>query len=74
MREGVYAKDIWRIGRMQELRKKKGISMRKRKLGFTGLEHRVQAEYERKGYSERRAEYIGEAVAGKIAGEKRRVR
>jgi hypothetical protein len=34
------------------------------------LKYRVQREYEAKGYSKKRAEYIGRATAGKIASEK----
>lgn len=38
---------------------------------FRKLERRVEREYERKGYSPARAEYIGRAVAGQIALRKR---
>lgn len=33
---------------------------------FKHLEHIVEKEYEKKGYSQKRAEYIGKAVAGKV--------
>ena len=33
---------------------------------FNHLEHIVAKEYEKKGYSHKKAEYIGKAVAGKV--------
>lgn len=47
---------------------------RRHKLGFKGLEARVEREYRRKGYSTRRARAIGQATAGKVANRKRRAR
>jgi hypothetical protein len=42
------------------------------KAGFRKLKNKVTRSYERKGYSKKRAEYIGRATAGKVAREKRR--
>ena len=39
---------------------------------FVKLEKHVEHEYEKKGYGRKKAEYIGKAVAGKIAREKRK--
>ena len=39
---------------------------------FVRLEKHVEREYEKKGYSPKRAEYIGKAVAGKVARERRK--
>ena len=39
---------------------------------FEKLRHIVQKEYEDKGYSKKRAEKIGYAVAGKVYREKKR--
>ena len=39
---------------------------------FVKLEKHVEREYEKKGYSRKKAEYIGKAVAGKVAREKRK--
>ena len=33
---------------------------------FKHLEHIVEKEYEKKGYSKAKADYIGKAVAGKV--------
>lgn len=41
---------------------------------FNRLKNRVSAEYRKKGYSAKRAAYIGRATAGKVAREKRRKR
>lgn len=41
------------------------------RAGFTRLKTRVAREYERKGYSRKRAQHIGRATAGKVAREKR---
>ena len=41
-------------------------------IGFKKLENKVEREYERKGFSPKRAEYIGSAVAGKVARERRK--
>lgn len=38
---------------------------------FNRLKNRVAAEYRRKGFSAKRAAYIGRATAGKVAREKR---
>ncbi len=43
-----------------------------RRLGFKGLETKVEREYRRKGYSPSRARAIGRATAGKVATRKRR--
>lgn len=42
------------------------------KRSFSKLANRVAAEYRRKGKSPKRARYIGNATAGKIARSKRR--
>jgi hypothetical protein len=39
---------------------------------FVRLEKHVEHEYEKKGYGSKRAEYIGKAVAGKVARERRK--
>ena len=39
---------------------------------FVKLERHVEREYEEKGYGRKKAEYIGKAVAGKVAREKRK--
>lgn len=39
--------------------------------GFNRLSGKVTRSYEKKGYSKKRAEYIGKATAGKVAREKR---
>lgn len=39
--------------------------------GFNKLDRKVTEEYEKKGYSKKKAEYIGRATAGKVAREKR---
>jgi hypothetical protein len=39
---------------------------------FVKLERHVEHEYEEKGYGRKRAEYIGKAVAGKIARAKKK--
>jgi hypothetical protein len=39
--------------------------------GFKKLDSSITKEYEKKGYSKRKAEYIGRATAGKVAREKR---
>ena len=38
---------------------------------FDKLEHRVEREYRKKGYSLKESEYIGKATAGKIYREKK---
>lgn len=38
---------------------------------FKKLEKHVEREYLKEGYSKKKAEYIGKAVAGKVAREKR---
>lgn len=38
----------------------------KHHIGSRLLEHRVEREYERKGYSKSKSKYIGGAVAGKV--------
>jgi DNA-binding transcriptional regulator YdaS (Cro superfamily) len=40
--------------------------------GFNKLKRSVSAEYRRKGYSAKRADYIGRATAGKVARQKKR--
>ena len=40
---------------------------------FKKLERHVEREYEKKGYSPARADYIGKAVAGRVAREKRKM-
>ncbi len=40
-------------------------------IGFKGLEHKVEKEYEGKGYEKKRAKYIADAVAGQVARRKR---
>ena len=37
---------------------------------FVKLEHRVEREYENRGFSQSRAKYIGEATAAKVYREK----
>ena len=39
---------------------------------FVKLERHVEHEYEKKGFGRKRAEYIGKAVAGKVARERRK--
>lgn len=46
--------------------------MTRRRIGFKKLEGRVAREYRRKGYSAKRAAYIGKATAGKVARQRRR--
>ena len=41
---------------------------------FRKLERHIEREYEKKGYSYARADYIGKAVAGRIARERRKNR
>lgn len=41
------------------------------RAGFNRLKNKVTRSYERKGYSKKRATYIGRATAGKVAREKR---
>lgn len=38
---------------------------------FKKLEHEIEREYEKKGFSKKRSEYIGKATAGKIYRNKR---
>jgi hypothetical protein len=38
---------------------------------FVKLERHVESEYRKKGYSKKKALYIGKAVAGKVARERR---
>ena len=38
---------------------------------FVKLEKHVEREYEERGYGRKKAEYIGKAVAGKVARKKR---
>lgn len=45
---------------------------RKRASKFRRLSNEITGEYERKGFSRRRARYIGNATAGKVARRKRR--
>jgi hypothetical protein len=48
---------------------------RRRKVSkFGRLSSRITREYERKGYSRKRAKHIGRATAGRIARRKRRRR
>ena len=42
--------------------------------GFKKLDNKIEREYERKGYSKKKAQYIGRATAGKVAREKREKR
>ncbi len=39
---------------------------------FVKLEDRIELEYEKKGFSKKKAKYIGMASAGKVAREKKR--
>jgi hypothetical protein len=41
------------------------------RAGFNKLKNKVTRNYEKKGYSKKRAEYIGRATAGKVAREKK---
>jgi len=43
----------------------------RKRSGFSVLSGTVTREYERKGYSKKRASKIGHATAGKVAREKR---
>ena len=47
-----------------------GGSMTARKLGFKKLEKKIDTEYQKKGYSKKKADYIAKATAGKIARKK----
>lgn len=44
----------------------------RRKIGFNQLAGKVTREYERRGYSHKRAQEIGKATAGQVARAKRR--
>jgi hypothetical protein len=39
--------------------------------GFKKLDKKITREYEKKGYSKKKAQYIGRATAGEVAREKR---
>ena len=46
------------------------MARKSRHLGFMGLSNRITREYIREGKSPKRARYIGNATAGKVAREK----
>jgi hypothetical protein len=47
---------------------------RKRRTSFERLSDRIARSYRAKGYSAKRARYIGDAAAGRVARRKRRRR